>query len=446
LLKTINKTLFNQGNIMTSSKFYKFNTLSLHAGQEVDPVNKSRAVPIHQTTSYMFENTDHASSLYNLEQPGHIYSRISNPTISVLEERMAALEGGVGSVATASGMAAFFLGIATLMNQGSHIVASNAIYGGTHNILSYTLPRFGIETTFVSPENPLNFKKAIKDNTRLIFAETIGNPTIDVLDIEGVAMVSHEAGLPFMVDSTFTTPYLMQPLKLGADIVMHSLTKFIGGHGIAIGGIIVDSGKFQWKKSDKFPNLTKPYEGYDNLNYAEEFGQQALIMRMRSEGMKDFGACLSPMNAFYILQGLETLPVRMDRHISNTKEVAKFLFENENVDWVNHPSLPSHKSYKIAKKILPKGSGAILSFGVKGGKEAGIKFIEKTSLSSHLANVGDAKTLVIHPASTTHQQMNKLDLDKAGIKDNLIRVSVGIEDVSDIIDDLKTALKASQRT
>ena len=430
---------------MTSSKFYKFNTLSLHAGQETDPINGSRAVPIHQTTSYLFKDTDHASSLYNLEQPGHIYSRISNPTISVLEERVAALEGGIGAVATSSGMAAFFLTVATLMDQGSHIVASNSIYGGTHNILSFTLPRFGINTTFVNPERPESFADAIQANTKLIFAETIGNPNIDVLDIKKVSDIAKNAGLPLMIDSTFTTPYLMQPLKLGADIVMHSLTKFMGGHGIAIGGIVIDSGKFKWKESNKFPTLTEPYVGYDNIIYAEEFGQQALIMRMRSEGMKDFGACISPMNAFHILQGLETLPVRMDRHIENAEKVAIFLENNENVEWVNHPSLKSHKSYNIAKEILPKGAGAIISFGVKGGKEAGKKFIENSLLASHLANVGDAKTLVIHPASTTHQQMKKEDLEHAGIKENLIRISVGIEDISDITNDLNNSLKASQR-
>ena len=430
---------------MVSSKFYKFNTLSLHAGQEPDPNTGSRAVPIHQTTSYVFNNTDHAASLYNLEQPGHIYSRISNPTIAVLEERMAALEGGVGAIATASGMAAFFLTVATLMDKESHIVASNSIYGGTHNILSYTLPRFGIETTFVDPEDPKNFKKAIKDNTRLIFAETIGNPNINVLDIENVSKIAQKASIPFMVDSTFTTPYLMQPLKLGADIVMHSLTKFIAGHGIAIGGIVVDSGKFQWKKTNKFPNLTEPYAGYDNIVFEQEFGIHALIMRMRAEGMKDFGACLSPMNAFHILQGLETLPVRMDRHVQNAKEVALYLNECDEIEWVNYPSLENNKDYKLSEKLLPKGAGAILSFGIKGGKNAGKKFIESTTLSSHLANVGDAKTLVIHPASTTHQQMSDDALIKSGIKENLIRISVGLEDISDIINDLKIAIKASQR-
>ena len=430
---------------MVSSKFYKFNTLSLHAGQEPDPKTGSRAVPIHQTSSYVFNDTDHAASLYNLEQPGHIYSRISNPTVAVLEERMAALEGGVGAIATASGMAAFFLTIATLMDQGSHIVASNSIYGGTHNILSYTLPRFGIETTFVDSETPSNFKDAIQKNTRLIFAETIGNPNINILDIENVSKIAKNANIPLMVDSTFTTPYLMQPLKLGADIVMHSLTKFIAGHGIAIGGVVVDSGKFNWNNTNKFPNLTEPYAGYDNIVFEQEFGVNALIMRMRAEGMKDFGACLSPMNAFHILQGLETLPVRMDRHVQNAQQVAKYLNDCDEIEWVNYPSLENNKNYKLAQKLLPKGTGAILSCGIKGGKKAGKKFIENTSLSSHLANVGDAKTLVIHPASTTHQQMSKEALDKSGISDNLIRLSVGIEDISDIINDLKTAIKASQR-
>jgi len=331
------------------------------------------------------------------------------------------------------------------MDQGSHIVASNSIYGGTHNILSYTLPRFGITTTFVDSENPNNFKEAIQDNTRLIFAETIGNPNINVLDLVNISKITKEANLPFMVDSTFTTPYLMQPLKLGADIVMHSLTKFIAGHGIAIGGVVVDSGKFIWKNSDKFPNLTEPYAGYNNIVYEQEFGVNALIMRMRSEGMKDFGACLSPMNAFHILQGLETLPVRMDRHIQNAQQVAEYLNTCEEIDWVNYPSLKNNKNYQIAQKLLPKGAGAILSFGIKGGKKAGKKFIENTTLSSHLANVGDAKTLVIHPASTTHQQMTNDALEKSGIKENLIRISVGIEDISDIINDLKQAIKASQR-
>ena len=430
---------------MVSPKFLKFNTLSLHAGQEPDPQTGSRATPIHQTTSYLFDDTDHAAALYNLEQPGHIYSRISNPTISVLEERLAALEGGVGSIATASGMAAFFLTIATLMDKNSHIVSSNSIYGGTHNILSYTLPRFGITTTFVDPRKPQDFKKAIRGNTKLIFAETIGNPNAEVLDIEKISKIAHQAKIPLMVDSTFTTPYLMQPIKLGADIVMHSLTKFIGGHGIAIGGAVIDSGKFNWRESKKFPNLTKPYDGYNGLIFEQEFGPHALTMRMRSEGMKDFGACLSPTNAFYILQGLETLPIRMNKHIENTREVVSFLTECEEIEWINYPSLKSHKDYNLSKKILPKGAGAIFSFGIRGGKTAGKKLIENVHLASHLANVGDAKTLIIHPASTTHQQMSKKSLEKAGIKENLIRISVGLEDSSDIIEDLKYAIRMSQR-
>ena len=430
---------------MVSPKFLKFNTLSLHAGQEPDPKTGSRATPIHQTTSYLFDDTDHAAALYNLEQPGHIYSRISNPTISVLEERLAALEGGVASIATASGMAAFFLTIATLMDKNSHIVSSNSIYGGTHNILSYTLPRFGITTTFVDPRKPQDFKKAIRGNTKLIFAETIGNPNAEVLDIEKISKIAHQAKIPLMVDSTFTTPYLMQPIKLGADIVMHSLTKFIGGHGIAIGGAVIDSGKFNWRESKKFPNLTKPYDGYNGLIFEQEFGPHALTMRMRSEGMKDFGACLSPTNAFYILQGLETLPIRMNKHIENTREVVSFLTECEEIEWINYPSLKSHKDYNLSKKILPKGAGAIFSFGIRGGKTAGKKLIENVHLASHLANVGDAKTLIIHPASTTHQQMSKKSLEKAGIKENLIRISVGLEDSSDIIEDLKYAIRMSQR-
>ena len=430
---------------MVKPKFLKFSTLSLHAGQEPDPKTGSRAVPIHQTTSYVFNNTDHAAALYNLEQPGHIYSRISNPTISVLEERLTALEGGVGAVATASGMAAFFLTVATLMDKNSHIVSSGSIYGGTHNILSYTFPRFGIETTFVDPREPQNFKKAIKKNTRLIFAETIGNPNVEVLDIQKLSKIAHDANIPLMVDSTFTTPYLMQPIKFGADIVMHSLTKFIGGHGIAIGGIVIDSGKFNWKNSKRFPNLTEPYDGYNGLIFDQEFGVHALTMRMRAEGMKDFGACLSPTNAFHILQGLETLPIRMDKHVENTRQVVSFLDECEEIEWINYPSLKSHQDYNLAKKILPKGAGAIFSFGIKGGKAAGRKLIENVSLASHLANVGDAKTLIIHPASTTHQQMNEKALENAGIKENLIRISVGLEDPSDIVDDLKNAIRKSQR-
>jgi O-acetylhomoserine (thiol)-lyase len=430
---------------MVTPKFLKFDTLSLHAGQQPDPATGARAVPIYQTTSYVFDDTDHAAALYNLERPGHIYTRLSNPTVAVMEERVAALEGGIGAVATASGMAAIFLAIATLMDKGGHIVSSGSLYGGTHNLFSYTLPRFGITTTFVNPRDPDAFKAAITDDTRLVFGETLGNPGIEVMDIPAIAKVAHDAGLPLMIDSTFTTPYLMRPFEHGADIVMHSLTKYIGGHGVAIGGIFVDSGRFDWKASGKFPTLTEPYAGYHGLNFADEFGTQALVMRARAEGMKDFGACMSPANAFYILQGLETLPLRMQKHVANAQAVAEFLEGEEAVEWVNYPGLKSHPDHDLAKRLIPKGPGAMLSFGLKGGRAAGRKFIESVKLASHLANVGDAKTLVIHPASTTHQQMNAEALAAAGIGEGMIRLSVGIEDADDIIADLKQAIRASQK-
>lgn len=430
---------------MVEPKFARFDTLTLHAGQQPDPATGARAVPIYQTTSYMFEDTDHAASLYNLERPGHIYTRLSNPTTAVLEERVAALEGGVGAVATASGMAALFLAVATLMDKGGHIVSSGSLYGGSHNLFSYTLPRFGIETTFVNPRDPEAFRKAIRPETQLVFGETLGNPGIEVMNLPAIADVAHEAGLPFMIDATFTTPYLINVFDHGVDLAMHSLTKFMGGHGTAIGGIIVDSGRFDWEESGKFPTLTEPYAGYHDLDFAEEFGTQAFIMRARAEGMKDFGACLSPANAFYILQGIETLPLRMQKHVSNAEQVAVFLDGQDTVEWVNYPSLKSHPDYELAKELLPKGAGSILSFGVKGGREAGRKFIESVKLASHLANIGDAKTLVIHPGSTTHQQMSAEDLNAAGIGEGMIRLSVGIEDADDIIADLKQALRASQK-
>lgn len=430
---------------MVTPKFANFDTMALHAGQQPDPVTGARAVPIYQTTSYMFESTDHAASLYNLERPGHIYSRLSNPTVAVLEERVAALEGGVGAVATASGMAALFLAVATLMDKGSHIVASGSLYGGSHNLFSYTLPRFGIETTFVDPRDPKAFRDAIREDTRLVFGETLGNPGIEVMDLPKIAEVAHDAGIPFMIDSTFTTPYLMKPFEHGVDLIMHSLTKFMGGHGLAIAGAIVDSGRFDWEKSGKFPTLTEPYAGYHGLNFSDEFGPQAFIMRARAEGLKDFGACLSPGNAMYILQGIETLPLRIQKHVSNAETVVDFLAQADEVDWVNYPSLKSHPDHELAKKLLPKGAGSVLSFGVKGGRDAGRRFIESVSLASHLANVGDAKTLVIHPASTTHQQMSDDDLASAGIGQGMVRLSVGIEDPTDIIADLKQALRASQK-
>ena len=422
-----------------------FETLSLHAGQAPDKLTGARATPIYQTTSYVFQDSDHAAALFNLERPGHIYTRISNPTIAVLEERLAALETGVGAVCTASGMAALHLAIATLLDAGSHIVASSSLYGGTINILAHTLPRFGITTTFVKPRDHAAFKAAIRPNTRLVIGETIGNPGLEVLDIPKVAAIAHEAGVPLLIDNTFATPFLSNPLGQGADIVMHSTTKWIGGHGVAIGGVIVDGGRFDWRKSGKFPQLTEPYAGYHGIVFDEQFGPAAFIMRARTEGLRDFGACLSPTNAFHLLQGTETLGVRMERHIANTQAVLAFLKANKAVSFVTHPSLEDHPDFELARQLLPKGCGSIVSFGVKGGRAAGKKFVEALRLTSHLANVGDAKTLVIHPASTTHQQMDAAQLAAAGVGEDLVRLSVGIETASDIIDDLGQALRASQR-
>jgi O-acetylhomoserine (thiol)-lyase len=424
---------------------YRFDTLALHAGQRADPTTGARAVPIYQTTSYEFADVEQAASLFNLEISGHVYSRISNPTVAVLEERLAALEGGVGAVCTASGQAALHLAIATLMGAGGHIVASRNIYGGSHNVLNLTLPRFGITTTFVDPRDPAAFKEAITADTRLVFAETLGNPGIEVLDVPAVADVAHAAGLPLMVDSTFTTPWLMRPIEHGADIVMHSVTKFLGGHGIAIGGALVDGGRFDWSGSGRFPTLSEPYAGYHGIAFADEFGPAAFAMRARAEGLRDFGACMSPTNAFHLLQGVETLPLRMARHMENTGRVVDLLMGSDAVSWVKHPLVPDHPDHDLAARLLPRGAGAILSFGVVGGREAGRRFIEAVRLASHLANVGDAKTLVIHPASTTHQQMSADDLEAGGVGEDLVRVSVGCEDPDDICADLARALRASQR-
>ena len=430
---------------MVEPDFHRFDTRALHAGQQPDPTTGSRAVPIHQTTSYVFDSVDHAAGLFNLEVSGHIYSRISNPTVAVLEERIAALEGGVGAVCTASGQAAMHLAVATLLSAGDHIVSSRNIYGGTHNVLNLTLPRFGITTTFVDPRDPRAFADAIRPETRLVFAETLGNPGIEVLDVSAVAEVAHAHGLPLAVDSTFATPYLLRPIEHGADIVIHSATKFLGGHGVAIGGVVVDGGRFDWVASGKFPTLTEPYVGYHGITFTEEFGPQALSMRARAEGLRDFGACMSPANAFYLLQGVETLSLRMDRHVANTRRVIDLLDTHEAVEWIRHPEHPSHPDHELAARLYPHGAGAILSFGVAGGREAGRRFIEAVRLASHLANVGDAKTLVIHPASTTHQQMSAADLEAAGVSENLIRLSVGLEDPEDICRDLDQALRASQR-
>ena len=430
---------------MADHKFLKFDSLALHAGQQPDPVTGARAVPIYQTTSYVFDNSDHAAALFNLESPGHIYSRISNPTVGVLEERIAALEGGVGAVATASGHAALILAIMTLMGQGWHIVSSAALYGGSLNLFRLTLPRFGITTSFVNPRDVAGFAKAIRPETRLVFAETIGNPGLEVLDVPALAEVAHGAGLPLLVDATFTTPYLSRPIEQGADLILHSATKWLGGHGLAIGGVLVDGGRFDWEKSGKFPTLTEPYAGYHGIDFAEDFGPAAFIMRARLEGLRDFGACMSPANAFYILQGVETLPLRMARHVENAVKVAAALKGNPAVQWVNYPGDPDNPDRAIVERLMPKGAGSMISFGVKGGRAAGSRFIDSLKLASNLANVGDAKTLVIHPASTTHRQLDEAALKAAGIGEELIRLSVGLEDAADILDDLNQALRASQK-
>ena len=430
---------------MVEAKLPRFDTLSLHAGQHPDPVTGARAVPIYQTTSYVFPDTDYAASLFNLERAGHIYSRISNPTNAVFEERMAALEGGVGAVATASGQAALHLAVATLMGAGGHIVSSASIYGGSHNMFSHTLPRFGITTTFVDPRDPAAFAAAITRDTRLIFGETLGNPGLEIIDLAAVTEIAHGKGIPVLIDSTFASPALFRPFEHGVDLIMHSATKFIGGHGIAIGGVLIDGGTFDWEASGKFPTLTEPYAGYHGIDFAEEFGPAAFITRARAEGLRDFGASMSPANAFYLLQGIETLPLRMERHVANTRKIVAFLDGHAGVDWVSYPELKSHPDHALAKRLLPKGAGAVFSFGIAGGRTAGRVFIERLKTFSHLANVGDAKSLVIHPASTTHQQMDAAALKAAGIGEELVRLSIGLEDPQDLIEDLDQALRAAAR-
>jgi len=430
---------------MSTPKSYQFETLSLHAGQKPDPEHGARAQPIYFTTSYVFKDTDQAASLFNMERGGHVYSRITNPTNAVLEERVSALEGGVGAIATASGQAALPLAIATLMGAGTHIVASRSLYGGSHNLLHYTLPRFGIETTFVDPRDVDAFRRAIRPNTRLVFGETLGNPGLDVLDVPRVAEVAHDAGIPLLVDSTFTTPYLMRPFDLGADLLFHSATKFLGGHGVAIGGVLVDGGRFDWERSARFPTLTQPYAGFHNMVFTEESTTAAFILRARREGLRDFGACMSPQNAFQILQGIETLSLRMQRHVENTRRVVDFLSGQPAVESIAYPELTGHPDYELARRLLPKGCGAVFSFNIKGGRAAGRRFIETLKVFSHLANVGDAKSLVIHPATTTHYRMDDAALRAAGITEGTVRLSVGLETPDDLIQDLERGLKASQK-
>ncbi|MGZ5271815.1 MAG: O-acetylhomoserine aminocarboxypropyltransferase [Ramlibacter sp.] len=422
-----------------------FDTLALHAGAAPDPATGARAVPIHLTTSFVFESSDHAASLFNLERAGHVYSRISNPTNAVLEQRVAALEGGIGAIATASGQAALHLAIATLMGSGSHIVASTALYGGSQNLLHYTLRRFGIQTTFVKPGDIDGWRAAIRPETKLLFGETVGNPGLDVLDIPTVAAIAHEAGVPLLVDSTLTSPWLMQPLAHGADLVYHSATKFLSGHGTEIGGVVVDGGSFDWERSGRFAELSAPYEGFHNMVFTEESTVGAFLLRARREGLRDFGACMSPHTAWLILQGIETLPLRMERHMRNTEKVVQFLASHPFVGRVGHPMLETHPSHALARKLLPRGAGSVFSFDMKGTRDQGRKFIEALRVFSHLANVGDCRSLVIHPASTTHFRMTDDALVSAGITQGTIRLSIGLEDPDDLIDDLKRALRAAEK-
>jgi O-acetylhomoserine (thiol)-lyase len=422
-----------------------FDTLALHAGASPDPTTGARAVPIHLSTSFVFESSEHAASLFNLERAGHVYSRISNPTNAVLEQRVSALEGGIGAIATASGQAALHLSIAALMGAGSHIVASTALYGGSQNLLHYTMRRFGIDTTFVKPGDIDGWKAAIRPNTKLFFGETVGNPGMDVLDIPTVAHIAHEAGVPLLIDSTLTSPWLIKPFEHGADIVYHSATKFLSGHGTVIGGIVVDGGSFDWEKSGKFPELSEAYEGFHNMVFTEESTVGAFLLRARREGLRDFGACMSPHTAWLILQGIETLPLRMAQHARNTEKVVQFLASHPFVSRVGHPMLESHPSHALAQKLLPRGAGSVFSFDMKGSREQGKKFIETLKVFSHLANVGDCRSLVIHPASTTHFRMTDDALAGAGIHPGTIRLSIGLEDADDLIDDLKRALKAAEK-
>jgi O-acetylhomoserine (thiol)-lyase len=428
---------------MSKEPQYHMETLALHAGQKVDLETFSRAVPIYQTSSYVFKDTEHASNLFTLKEFGNIYTRLMNPTTDVLEKRLAALEGGVGALALSSGQSAIYVSIFNICGTGGHIVASNSLYGGTVTLFSHTFAKLGIEVAFVDPKEPDNFAKAIKDNTRLIYIETIGNPKNDILQYEKIADIAHKNGMPVICDNTVATPILFRPIEHGIDIVVHSCTKFIGGHGTSIGGAIVDSGKFVWT-SGRYPELTEPDPSYHGVKYVETFGELAYIIKARTQILRDMGSCMSPFNAFLFLQGLETLHLRMPRHSENALKLAQWLQNHEQVDWVNYPGLESHPDYKLAKKYLPKGQGAILGFGIKGSREAGIKFINSVKLASHLANIGDSKTLVIHPASTTHQQLSEKEQLAAGVTDDYIRVSTGTEHIDDIIADFDQALKNSK--
>lgn len=426
-----------------SERKLKFDTLQVHAGQKPDPATGSRAVPIYQTTSYLFDSTEHAADLFALKEPGNIYTRIMNPTTDVFEQRMAALEGGTGALAVASGSAAITYAVLNIAGAGDEIVSAGTLYGGTYNLFSITLPKLGIKTTFVDPDNPENFRKAVNENTKAFFIETIGNPGINLVDIEAVAGIAHEIGIPLIVDNTFATPYLIRPAEFGADIIVHSATKFIGGHGTSIGGVIVDSGRFDWKKSGRFPGLTEPDPSYHGLNYVDTFGPLAYIIKARVQLLRDTGAALSPFNSFLFLQGLETLSLRVERHVANTKKVIEFLEGHSSVCWVNYPGLENSSYYPLSQKYFPRGVGSIFTFGIKGGAEAAKKFINNLEIFSLLANVADAKSLVIHPASTTHAQLNEKEQLAAGVTPDMIRLSIGLEDAEDLIYDLDKALHKS---
>ncbi|MBP1906413.1 O-acetylhomoserine (thiol)-lyase [Paenibacillus turicensis] len=430
---------------MSNERKLSFETLAVHAGQEIDPTTLSRAVPLYQTTSYGFRDTEHAGNLFGLQEFGNIYTRITNPTNDVFEKRITALEGGVGALATASGQAAITFSILNIAGAGDEIVSSATLYGGTYNLFANTLSKLGINVKFVDSSNPENFRAAITPQTKALYAETIGNPKGDVLDIEAVAAIAHEHGIPLIVDNTFPSPYLLRPIEFGADIVVHSATKFIGGHGTSIGGVIVDGGKFDWTANDKFPGLTQPDPSYNGIVYSDAVGPLAYIIKARVQLQRDIGAALSPFNAWLLIQGLETLHLRVERHSENALKVAKYLEQHPDVAWVSYPGLSSHESYALAQKYLPKGQGAILTFGIKGGVDAGRKVIENVKLFSHLANVGDSKSLIIHPASTTHRQLSEDEQLAAGVNPELIRLSIGTESIDDILYDLEQAIAASQQ-
>ncbi len=428
----------------TPERQFGFNTRSLHHGYPPDPTTGARAVPIYQSTSFVFKNSDHAASLFALQEFGNIYTRIMNPTTDVLEQRIASLENGVAGLAMSSGQSAQFVTINSLMQAGDEMVSASTLYGGTYTQFDVTFRRIGYHVKFVDPDDPENFRKAITPKTKCLYGETISNPRGNILDIEAVAKIAHEHNLPLVIDNTFATPYLCRPVDFGCDIVVHSLTKFMGGHGNSIGGMIVDGGRFDWKKG-AFPQINQPSPAYHGMNFSEVFGPIAFIIRARVEGLRDIGSCMSPFNAFLFIQGIETLGMRMDRHIDNAVAVAKFLDGHKHVTWIKYPGLPSNPYYKLAQKYMPKGAGSIFSFGLKGGYEAGKKFVDSMKLFSHLANVGDARSLVIHPASTTHQQLNAQQQMDAGVEPDMVRLSVGLEDIEDILWDLDQALDASQK-